>query len=234
MDEHILVLPKKLRAVVEFQEAAELMSTFADVGHYKESDSLQQHFAKDVTSLLEVMCACGNTFLKESGPDLITLDTKEVMNEESAEGLFNVLENEKELHNSYVRDRLIDGNVAITDTIKGNIVPTFAKPVESENNSSNISMVKRDESLVTQLFADLEELFRHENQKESPALFDQGKLRLGKTSDILACLKIPKVSGPSDLAAIVHMMQPTKASNFAAYVTHHLMPFISSSIQGEV
>ena len=78
---------------------------------------------------------------------------------------FNALEKEKELHNSYVTDRLIDGNVAITDTIKRNIVPTFAKPVETENNSSNVSMVKRDASLVTQLFADLDEFFRHENQE---------------------------------------------------------------------
>ena len=55
MDEHILALPEKLRAVVEFEAKAEIMSTVADLGHYEESDSLQQHFAKDVTSLLEVM-----------------------------------------------------------------------------------------------------------------------------------------------------------------------------------
>ena len=221
MDEHILALPEKLRAVAEFEEAAEITSTFADMGHHEESDSLQQHFTKDVTSLLEVMRACGNPFLKESGPDLITLDTKEVMNEESAEGFFNALEKGKELHNSYVTDRLIDDNVAITDTLKKNIVPTFAKPVESKGKRSKVSMVKRDASLVTQLFlsmksrpdADLDEFFRYENQKEPPALSDQGKLRLGKKSDILACLEIPKVSGPSnatvkvlDAAAIVHMV----------------------------
>ena len=55
MDDNILALPEKLMAVVEFEEAAEIVSTFADLGHYGESDSLQQHFAKDVTSLLEVM-----------------------------------------------------------------------------------------------------------------------------------------------------------------------------------
>ena len=56
------------------------------------------------------------------------------MNEESAE--------EKELHNSYVIDCRIDGNVAITDTLKRNIVPTFTKPVESKYNSSKVSIVK--------------------------------------------------------------------------------------------
>ena len=52
------------------------------------------------------------------------------MNEEYAEGFFNALEKEKELHNSYVTDRLIDGNVAMTGTLKRNSVPTFPKQVE--------------------------------------------------------------------------------------------------------
>ena len=45
------------------------------------------------------------------------------MNEESAEGFSKALEKEKELYNP----------------LKKNIVPTFAKPVESKNNSSNVS-----------------------------------------------------------------------------------------------
>ena len=49
MDEHILDIPEKVSAVVEFEEAAEIMPTFAELGHHEESDSLQQHFAKDVT-----------------------------------------------------------------------------------------------------------------------------------------------------------------------------------------
>ena len=64
--------------------------------------------------------------------------------------------------------------------------------------------------------------FVYENQKEPPAISDQGSLRSGKKSDILDCLVIPKVAGPSDVifkgidgAAIVHMVQPTKATNFA-------------------
>ena len=105
-----------------------------------------------------------------------------------------------------------------------------------------MSMVKRDASLVTQLFlsmqsrqdADLDEFFRYENQKEPPAISNQGKLRSAKKSDILGCLKIPKVAGPPkvtakvlDGAAIVHMVQPTKA-------TRHFMPFIFSAMEGEV
>ncbi|MES9881863.1 MAG: hypothetical protein ABW185_13375 [Sedimenticola sp.] len=249
LDDHILALPEKLRAIAEFEEAAKTVSALPDLGHHEESESIQKQFAKDVTSLLEVMRASGNPFLKDSGPDLITLHTREVMNEESSEVFINACEKGKQLHNCYVNDRLINGTVAITDTIKRHIVPTFAKPVESKSRNSKVSMVKRDASLVTQLFlsmqsrqdADLDEFFRYENQKEPPAISDKGKLRSGKKSDILDCLEIPKVTGPSDVtakvldgAAIVHMVQPTKATNFAEYVTRHFMPFIASNMQGEV
>ena len=38
MDEHIVAL-LELRAVVEFEEAAEIMFTFADLGHHEESST---------------------------------------------------------------------------------------------------------------------------------------------------------------------------------------------------
>ena len=60
------------------------MPTLPDPGHHEESARLQKRFSKDVASLLDVVRACGNPFLKENGPELSTLDTKEVMNEESA------------------------------------------------------------------------------------------------------------------------------------------------------
>ena len=110
-------------------------------------------------------------------------------------------------------------------------------------------MVKHDASLVTQLFlsmqsrpdADLAEFFCYENRKEPPALSDQGKLRSGKKSDIIDCLEILKVTGSSDVtikaldgAAIVHMVQPTKATTFVDYMALHFMPFLSSTMQGKV
>ena len=64
-------LLKKLRAVTEFEDTAEIMSTFADLGHREESDSILQRMSHHSWK------SCGNPFLKESGPDRITLDTKE-------------------------------------------------------------------------------------------------------------------------------------------------------------
>lgn len=46
MVDHILALPEKLRAIAEFEEAAEIMSTLPDLGHHQESYNLQLCFCK--------------------------------------------------------------------------------------------------------------------------------------------------------------------------------------------
>ena len=249
LEEHILALPEKLRAIAEFEEAAEISAECPDIGHHEESGSLQHRFSKDVLSLLEVMRAQGNPFLDESGPDLMTMDTREVMSADLAEAFINAIGKGKELHESYVRDCLVNCSVPLTDTIKRNFVPTFAKPEEPKKKESKVSMLKHDASLVTQLFlfvqsrpdSDLDEFVSYENRKDPPALSDQGKLRAGKKSDILECLKIPNVSAGPDVtakvldgAAVVHMVQPTKAKTFDDYVTRHFIPYLSSSAQGNV
>ena len=151
LEKHILALPEKLRAIAEFEEAAEIGADLPDIGHHEESGSLQHRFSKDVVSLLEVMRAQGNPFLNENGPDLMTMDTREVMNADLAEAFITTIEKGKELHESYVRDRLVNCSVALTDTIKRNFVPTFAKQEEQKKKESKVSMLKRDASLVTQL-----------------------------------------------------------------------------------
>ena len=75
--------------------------------------------------------------------------------------------------------------------------------------------------------------FRYENQREPPALADHGILRTGSKSDILKCLEVP--TAPSvhaldvtvkvvDLAAVVHMVRPTRATTFSDYIPMHLAP----------
>ena len=66
---------------------------------------------------------------------------------------------------------------------------------------------------MTQLFADLEEVFVMKTRRH---LLHYLSNESNNKSDILACLEIPKVSGPSDAAAIVHMVQLIMASKFAA------------------
>ena len=83
----------------------------------------------------------------------------------------------------------------------------------------------------------MDELFKYENQRKPPSLSDKEKLRSGNKSDMLQCLTIPKVITPDNIAenvldasAVVHMIRPTKATDFQQYVDHHFIPYIASVI----
>ena len=152
LEEHILSLPEKLRVIAEFEDAVDINIDMPDIGHHEESRNLQHRFSKDVLSLLEVMKTQGNPFLDDNGPDLMTMDTREIMGADIADYFIHAVCKGEELHETYVHDRLVNGSVAITDTIKRNFVPTFVKRGEQKKKENKVSMIKRDASLVTQLF----------------------------------------------------------------------------------
>ena len=81
--------------------------------------------------------------------------------------------------------------------------------------------------------------FQYENQREPPSLSDRGKLRPGTKSDILGCL--PGMLGPEwtpaarsasvvvlDMAAVVHIIKPQRASVFGEYTEMQLLPYLES------
>ena len=81
--------------------------------------------------------------------------------------------------------------------------------------------------------------FKYENQREPPSLSDRGKLRSGTKSDILGCL--PGMPGPGrtlaareasvvvlDMAAVVHIIKPQRASVFGEYTKMQLLPYLES------
>ena len=102
-------------------------------------------------------------------------------------------------------------------------------------------------TLITKLFLSLQSLpdaqmkkfFRFENQWEPPCLADRRSFQSGTKSDILECIKTPICQAvPAklatvvvlDMAAVVHMVRPTKATTFTEYVTKHMMPYLESQI----
>ena len=104
--------------------------------------------------------------------------------------------------------------------------------------------------LVTQLFlslqsrpdANMPDFFRFENQREPPSLADRGSLRAGKKSDILQCLGATngRVAAAQqttvvvlDMAAIIHMVRPTRAKTFSEYVTFQIVPFLVSQVTND-
>jgi len=91
-------------------------------------------------------------------------------------------------------------------------------------------------SLQARPNADADDFFKYENQREPPSLSNRGKLRSGTKSDILGCL--PAMSGPGrtpaareatlvvlDMAAVVHIIKPQRASAFGEYTKMQLLPY---------
>ena len=76
-----------LQSLADFKAAADIVtgatsSTFR--GHHEEGHSLQTRFTNDVTSLLSVLRNKCNPFLSRYGPDLLTFDTLQVMDADTA------------------------------------------------------------------------------------------------------------------------------------------------------
>ena len=87
MDEHVMVLPEKRQALANFEAAADIVSgatssTFH--GHHEEGHIIQTRFANAVTSLIGILRNKGNPFLSRNGPDLVTFDTRQVMDADTA------------------------------------------------------------------------------------------------------------------------------------------------------
>ena len=193
MDEHAMALNEKLQALAAFEDAADIGATAQHPGHHEEGHSLQMRFAKDVPSIISVLRP-RNPFLPHNGPDLVTLHRPiEVMPSAIAQTFCNAYNRGKDLHDAFICDRLRNGRVAITDTIKRSAFQMFARRTDDTQNRSKVIALRKDISLVSILFLslqsrpdfDLDNVFKYENQKEPPSLSDQGKLRSGTRFDVL-------------------------------------------------
>ena len=82
----------------------------------------------------------------------------------------------------------------------------------------------------------------HENQSEPPSISSQGRIRLGKKSDLLCSLEKLSTSISGDIfpdvsahiidgAAVVNMRKPKVAKTFGEYVDMDLMPYFMSRLK---
>ena len=96
-------------------------------------------------------------------------------------------------------------------------------------------------SLQARPGADIDAFFKHENQRGPPSLSDRGKLRQGTKSDIIDCLPGMPASGRSDavkastvvildMAAVIHIIKPQRASIFGEYTEMQLLPYLQSQM----
>ena len=91
-------------------------------------------FRKDISSFVKVVRQVGNPFVATS-LELGALDTQNVMEESVVASLSEIREVGQTFHAAFVRERLDDSSVTISDIIKRNNMLTFAnRPELREKN----------------------------------------------------------------------------------------------------
>ena len=177
------------------------------------------------------------------------MDTGEYMDPEVFGSLKQISLTGKAMYDNFVQDRLEKCTTPLSDIIPKTHIYTFLQPPQStyQKLGNKTTSYKSTAVVVTQMFISLQarpdsnmtEFFMHENAREPPALSDKGKLRTGTKSQILGCL--PSMSGyghdPTpkqasvvilDMAAVIHMVRPTRANVLGEYTSMHLLPFMES------
>jgi len=167
----------------------------------------------------------GNPF-EEDSPDLVALDTKEIVGSPAIEAVRKVKETGLNQFQAFTRDCLLERTKPVDDTIHQNKLKVFkAPPIKSmSKEKQKLTCLKNNAELFSRLYIScqtrdghLDEFFRHENQACSPALSDGESLRLGTKSDLLTCFKEisdARSGAPTttsivrDGAAIVQMLKP--------------------------
>ena len=241
---YMLAGPDCVRMIEEFERVNRL--PLESTGHHEVAHSLQCQFLNYVQSFTKVVNGMGNPFLA-TGHELITLDTRAVMDDAVAVSLSKINEVGQALHKEYVNTRLDKVTVPMSDTIKRNNMFTFANRLDPRKKESKVGILKHNTMLITQLFlslqsrpdADMLEFFKFENQRKPPAISDRSSIRAGTKSDTLKCIHastshaIPATQAivqVVDMATIIHMMPPTRALAFKEYIPMHIVPFLKAQM----
>ncbi|MES9880445.1 MAG: hypothetical protein ABW185_06130, partial [Sedimenticola sp.] len=165
--------------------------------HHDQQPGVQSEFLKNVQSLTAVIQEMGNPFLEES-KDLLTLHTKDIMNETVAVTVRTVETIGQDKYSKFVDERLSKCLTPLTDPLPKNKLPLFSRPSVKAPSKGKLQLqsVKSDCNLFSRLYlacqardGDVEQFFCHENHACPPSLSLGGKLRLGVKSDLMSCLE---------------------------------------------
>ena len=181
--------PEVLRTIDEFERACFSTSSNKDILEHPESSAAEQNkFLSHLKALCDLVKegTIVNPF-KETGPELITLDTGEVMDPAIVDGLASAPNIGKAMFKEFVSNRIEKASKPLSDVIKRANLFTFANrpPADLKKGADKLGSAKSNAALVAKLFislqarpdADIDEFFKHENRREPPSLSDRGELR---------------------------------------------------------
>lgn len=202
-------------------------------------------FMTEVGSLIAVIEEMGNPFLEKSN-DLLVLDTRDIVDTSVGETVRKAEALGVEQYNNFVKERLTECNVPITEVLSKNKLALFSSPPVKcpSKQKMQVTALKSDCNLFSRLYiacqtrnGDLDTFFMHENQSTPPSLSLRGKIRLGTKADLLHCLELEEIQETNapvvnakffDGAAVVHMLHPGTATTFADEV---FTSYISSQLE---
>ncbi|EDO30603.1 predicted protein [Nematostella vectensis] len=234
--------PETTRLLQQFegQYLDDTDSETGDRANHETGLSSQKTFKIQVNNLIDVIRKMGNPFL-DNFPELVTLDSRDCMDNEEAETIVNLDALGKSQYSSFLKDVTKDRTVAIGKPLMQNKLPLFRKQASRNKpkQSKTTPLLQNNAALFAQLYIAMQsrdaEFFSHEVQPSPPSLSEFGSLRLPTAkSDLLKCLSQPPQPEPPtevdckvcDGAVIVHCLPVTGVMTFDDYAENVFLPYI--------
>ena len=107
-------------------EEYEMLQSTANTSprHHDQYPAVQLKFQREVTQLISVISDLGNPFTEDRG-NLLTIDTKEIMDQVVVESVKQVIKLGKEQYSKFHDERLVKRSVPINEPIKRNKLSLF-------------------------------------------------------------------------------------------------------------
>ena len=238
--------PEQARLLKEFEREF-ITEGINEYHHHEEGFCTQKTFREQTLSLVETINEMSNPFLHDT-PELLMLDTQNVLNESVVSTVCTVEAIGRDQYNMYHKSVIVERTRSIHDPIKKNSLPLFRSPTPKTKSkqAGQISILKGDVELFSRLYivmqhreGDMNTFFKHENHPYPPSLSDSGKLRQGKKSDLLSILvqktqtEVPFSVDVKilDGAAVVHFLSTTGITTFNDYASSVFIPHIMKNLE---
>jgi len=127
-----------MRLIAEFESSKEERHSkqSKEIRHHKQNASIQKTFARQVSSLVEVITDMGNPFIEE---ELMRLDTCDVMDEEAVKSVRRAEELGVQQYQAFQEERLVNHSKHLGELIKKNKLQLFRQPQQETSPSPSYS-----------------------------------------------------------------------------------------------
>ncbi len=169
--------PEQARLLKEFEREFIVKET-KEYHHHEEGFCTQKTFREQTLSLVHAINEMSNPFLDDT-PELVVLDTQNVVNESVVSTVRTVEAIGRDQYNMYHKSVIVERTRSIHDSIKKNSLPLFRSPTPKTKSkqAGQISMLKSDVELFSHLYitmqhrkGDMNTFFKHENHPPSFSL----------------------------------------------------------------